>query len=81
MRCVPVHLIHQIRNYCMTCLQESVRVAASGLIRTLRGLTLRLADPQHSPQEQAAAAVSITLPFLVESGGPPCTQDANEWNV
>jgi len=45
-----------------------VRSAATGLIRTLRGLTLRLADPQHTPQSEAAAAVAITLPFLVESG-------------
>jgi len=74
-------------------LQESVRAAATGLIRTLRGLTLRLADPELSPQDEAAAAVSITLPFLVESGEPrscrtqdllcaqPCWHRGMGWKV
>lgn len=48
--------------------QESVRSAATGLIRTLRGLTLRLADPQYTPTAEATAAISVTLPFLLKSG-------------
>lgn len=51
-------------------LQESVRGSATTLLRTLRGLTLRLVDPSHTAKGEAAEAVSIILPFLVKGGKP-----------
>ena len=48
--------------------QESVRAAAAILLRTLRGLTLRLVDPSHTPKGEAVEAVNVVLPFLVKGG-------------
>ena len=49
-------------------LQESVRVAAAALVRTLRGLTLRVADPELTPAADAAAAIKAALPLLLAKG-------------
>ena len=49
-------------------IKESVRAAAGTLIRTLRGLTLRVADPQLSPPSHAKAAIAVALPLLLEKG-------------
>lgn len=49
-------------------IKESVRAAAATLVRTLRGLTLRVADPQLSPPAHAKAAISVALPLLLEKG-------------
>ena len=50
--------------------QESVRAAAETLARTLRGLTLRLADGTQTPPGEAAAAVACALPLLLTKGMP-----------
>ena len=49
-------------------IKESVRVAAAALVRTLRGLTLRVADPELSPAADAAAAIKAALPLLLAKG-------------
>ena len=49
-------------------IKESVRGAAAALVRTLRGLTLRVADPQLSPPAHATAAIAVALPLLLEKG-------------
>ena len=49
-------------------IKESVRAAAATLVRTLRGLTLRVADPQLSPPDHAKAAIAVALPLLLEKG-------------
>lgn len=49
-------------------IKESVRAAAATLVRTLRGLTLRVADPQLSPPAHAKAAIAVALPLLLEKG-------------
>ena len=51
-----------------TLTQESVRVAATALVRTLRGLTLRMADPDLTPAADAAAAIKAALPLLLAKG-------------
>ncbi len=48
--------------------QESVRVASAALVRTLRGLTLRMADPEMSPAADATAAIKTALPLLLAKG-------------
>lgn len=50
-------------------IKDSVRAAAAGALRTLRSVTLRLADPAASPPTDAAAAVALMLPFLLQTGG------------
>eukprot|EP00951_Prasinocladus_malaysianus_P021327 scaffold176001_cov36-Prasinocladus_malaysianus.AAC.1 len=42
----------------MDDIKESVRQAATKLIRTLRGLTLRLCDPAHTPKVRLAWSVT-----------------------
>lgn len=49
-------------------IKESVRAAAATLVRTLRGLTLRVADPQLSLPAHAKAAIAVALPLLLEKG-------------
>lgn len=49
-------------------IKESVRAAATTLVRTLRSLTLRVADPQLSPPAHATAAITVALPLLLEKG-------------
>ena len=49
-------------------IKDSVRAAAAGALRTLRSVTLRLADPAASPPADAAAAVALMLPFLLQTG-------------
>jgi len=45
-----------------------VRNAASILARSLRGVTLRLVDASLSPPADAAAAVAVVLPLMIEQG-------------
>ncbi|KAF5832303.1 proteasome stabiliser-domain-containing protein [Dunaliella salina] len=52
----------------MDDIKESVRNAASILARSLRGVTLRLVDASLSPPADAAAAVAMVLPFMIEHG-------------
>lgn len=48
-------------------------MAAAALVRTLRGLTLRMADPELSPVADAAAAIKAALPLLLAKGrGSSC---------
>lgn len=37
--------------------------------RSVRGLTLRLVDPELTPPSQGRQAVAVTLPLLLEKGG------------
>jgi hypothetical protein len=46
-----------------------VRAAAVTLARALRGLTLRVTDRAQSSEGDAAAAVTVALPLLLEKGG------------
>lgn len=55
--------------------QESVRAAAATLARTLRGLSLRLADRAQTPPGEALAAVSCTLPLLLDRGIPSSVKE------
>lgn len=43
-------------------------MAAAALVRTLRGLTLRMADPELTPAANAAAAIRAALPLLLAKG-------------
>ena len=36
------------------------------LARSVRGLTLRLVDPEHSPEAEVQQAVTLVLPLLLE---------------
>lgn len=45
-----------------------VRAAAVTLARGLRGLTLRVTDRAQSSEADAAAAVAVALPLLLEKG-------------
>jgi hypothetical protein len=45
-----------------------VRAAAVTLARALRGLTLRVTDRAQSSEADAAAAVAVALPLLLEKG-------------
>ena len=49
-------------------IKESVRAAAAVLVKTLRSLTLRLCDPQVTPQGEAGQAISLALPLMLEKG-------------
>lgn len=49
-------------------IKDSVRAAAGGVLRTLRSVTLRLADPAATSPADAAAAVALMLPFLLQTG-------------
>ena len=49
-------------------IKESVRAAAASLVKTLRNLTLRLCDPQVTSTKEAAEAVSVALPLMLEKG-------------
>eukprot|EP00873_Tetraselmis_striata_P043262 jgi/Tetstr1/463526/TSEL_008405.t1 len=53
----------------MDDIKESVRQAAAKLIRTLRGLTLRLCDPAHTPKADAAATTAVIVPLLLSTKG------------
>ena len=53
---------------CADDIKESVRVAAAGALRSLRGLTLRLCDPAATPPTDAGAAVALALPLLLDQG-------------
>jgi len=53
---------------CADDIKESVRAAATGALRALRGLTLRLCDPAATPPADAAAAVALALPLLLQNG-------------
>lgn len=48
-----------------------VRAAAVTLARALRGLTLRVTDRAQSSEGDAAAAIAVALPLLLEKGGAP----------
>lgn len=50
-------------------IKDSVRAAAAGALRSLRSVTLRLADPAASPPGDAQQAVALMLPFLLSQGG------------
>ncbi len=50
-------------------IKESVRAAAVTLARALRSLTVRVTDKGQSSAADAAEAVSIALPLLLEKGG------------
>jgi len=52
----------------MDDIKESVRHSASILARSLRGVTLRLVDASLSPPADAAAAVAVVLPLMIEHG-------------
>ncbi|PSC71704.1 proteasome-associated ECM29-like protein [Micractinium conductrix] len=52
----------------MDDIKESVRVAGVALARSVRGLTLRLVDPELTPPSQGRQAVAVTLPLLLEKG-------------
>ena len=58
---------------CADDIKESVRGAAAGALRALRGLTLRLCDPAATPPADAAAAVALALPLLLDQGEQPRT--------
>jgi hypothetical protein len=45
-----------------------VRAAAVTLARALRGLTLRVTDRAQSSEADAAAAIAVALPLLLEKG-------------
>lgn len=49
-------------------IKESVRAAAGGLVKTLRNLTLRLCDPQVTSTKEAAEAMGVALPLMLEKG-------------
>jgi hypothetical protein len=49
-------------------IKDSVRAAAGGALRTLRSVTLRLADPAATSPADAAAAIALMLPFLLQTG-------------
>ncbi|KAK9810293.1 hypothetical protein WJX72_008148 [[Myrmecia] bisecta] len=49
-------------------IKESVRLAATTLVRSLRGLTLHLADPAATSAADSAEAVAAALPLLLEKG-------------
>ena len=49
-------------------IKESVRGAALGLAKSLRSLSLRIMDVQQSSPSEAAAAVAVALPFLLQKG-------------
>jgi proteasome component ECM29 len=53
----------------MDDIKESVRAAAAKLIRTLRGLTLRLCDPAHTPRAHSTAATAVVIPLLLSTKG------------
>ncbi|KXZ47233.1 hypothetical protein GPECTOR_37g239 [Gonium pectorale] len=69
----------------MDDIKESVRRAALSLARSLRGLTLRLADPQHTGAAgwggagglvYCASAVATVFPVLLEQGLPSSVPEA-----
>ena len=43
-------------------------MASAALVRTLRGLTLRMADPELSPAADVTAAIKTALPLLLAKG-------------
>ena len=49
-------------------IKESVRVAATGLVRSLRSLTLRLCDPAASTAADAKEALTVSIPLLLNKG-------------
>ena len=49
-------------------IKESVRAAAATLLRSVRGLTLRLCDPAATPAADAAEATAVALPLLLQKG-------------
>ena len=53
---------------CADDIKESVRTAAAGALRALRGLTLRLCDPAATPPADAGEAVALALPLLLDQG-------------
>lgn len=61
-------------------IKDSVRAAAGGALRTLRSVTLRLADPAATSPADAAAAVALMLPFLLQTGVQKC-QPVDENNI
>lgn len=54
----------------MDDVKESCRAAAAATMRTLQSVTLRLADPAASPSADAAQAVDMMLPFLLQKCEP-----------
>lgn len=50
--------------------KETVRQSGLALARSLRGLTLRLADPESTPVAFGKEAVAAALPLLLEQGLP-----------
>lgn len=54
----------------MDDIKETVRQAGMSLVRCMRGLTLRLADPDLTPASESKEAVSASLPLLLELALP-----------
>lgn len=52
----------------MDDIKDSVRSAAGGLMRTVRGISLRLCDVSMTPHSEAQAAVAVVLPILLKTG-------------
>lgn len=55
----------------MDDIKESCREAAVGAMRSLRSVTLRLADPSATQAPEASEAISLMLPFLLDKGEHP----------
>ncbi|EFN52702.1 hypothetical protein CHLNCDRAFT_138705 [Chlorella variabilis] len=54
----------------MDDIKESVRQAGIALARSVRGLTLRLADVELTPAGEGRQAVGVALPLMLETGLP-----------
>jgi proteasome component ECM29 len=52
----------------MDDIKESARVAGQVLARSVRGLTLRLADPEFTSLAEGREAIGVVLPVLLETG-------------
>lgn len=68
----------------MDDIKESVRRAAAGLVRSMRGLTLRMCDPEQTNAADAAACTAVALPFLIQKGthqSPPLAFPRGEKNL
>lgn len=54
----------------MDDVKETTRLAGLALARSVRGLTLRLTDPETSPTSVGGHVISVTLPILLSKGIP-----------
>lgn len=62
------HKVWSMTLRCMDDIKETVRRQAFSLVRSVRGLTLRLVDPLHSPAEDCQQALGQLMPLLLEQG-------------